>query len=169
MKYWYSLLTGLLCTCVPALAATYDWTAKPLKEVKLETVAFRGWTPEISEPLEGTLVLIPGRHGDGRGMADNARWQALATELKFAILACQFTNGDPGLYQGDDRGEVAEAINEAVEHLAKESNQAALAKGPLAFWGTSAGSNVSSRYCKHFPDRVAAFASSKGTWGRAGT
>lgn len=168
MKHWYFLLVGIFLTHGLVSAATFDWSAEALKEVKLETVAFRAWTPDIAEPLQGTLVLIPGRHGDGRGMADNSRWQALATSLKFAILACQFTNGDPGLYQGDDKGEVAKAINDAVEHLAKESNQPALAKGPLAFWGTSAGSNVSSRYCVHFPDRVAAFASSKGTWGPSG-
>jgi len=168
MRYWHCGLATLLLGCGSAAAGTFDWTAEPLRQVKIETVAFRGWVPDDSEPLRGTLVLIPGRHGDGRGMAEDARWQSLATTLRFAIIACQFTNGDTGIYQSDDRGEVAKAINAAVEHLAKESGHPELAKAPLAFWGTSAGSNVSSRYCKHYPERVAAFASSKGTWGPSG-
>jgi dienelactone hydrolase len=168
MKPWFCGLAAIVFGWGNSTAASIDWTAEPLKEVKIETVAFRGWSPDTTEPLQGTLVLIPGRHGDGRSMAGDARWQTLATNLHFAILACQFTNGDPGLYQGDDRGTVAKAINEAVEHLAKESRHPELTKAPLAFWGTSAGSNVSSRYCTHYPERVAAFASSKGTWGPSG-
>ena len=148
-----------------AFAATYDWTAEPLKDVKLETVAFRAWVPETTDPLAGVIVLIPGRHGDGRSMADDARWQQLATEVGFGILACQFTNGDAGLYQSDDKVEVAKAINEAVNEMAKVSGKPELVDAPLAFWGTSAGSNVSSKYCGFFPERVAAFGSSKGTWG----
>jgi len=132
--------------------------------VKLDTVRFRGWTQEAGK-FNGTLVLIPGRHGDGRGMAGDPKWQALTEELGFAILACQFADGDPGLYQFDTQGEVADAINEAVSRLAKESGHPELENAPLALWGTSAGSNASSRYCARYPTRVAAFASSKGTYG----
>ncbi len=116
-------------------AGIIDWTAEPLREVKIETVAFRGWVPDDSEPLRGTLGLIPGRHGDGRGMAADPRWQTLATALRFAIVACQFTNGDPDNYQGDDRGEVAKAINAAVEHLAKESGHPGAGQGSAGFLG----------------------------------
>ncbi len=168
MKFCIFGMIAVLTQCAPVSAGTTDWTAEPLRGVQIETVAFRGWVPDDSEPLRGTLVLIPGRHGDGRGMAEDTRWQTLAASLRFAILGCQFSNGDKGLYQNDDRGEVAAAINAAVEHLATESGRPELANAPLAFWGTSAGSNVSSMYCKHHPDRVAAFASSKGTWGPGG-
>ena len=146
-------------------AEVYDWSAAPLAGVKINTVAFKGWTPTRTEPLRGTLVLIPGRHQDGRGMAGEARWQGLATEVDFAIIACQFADGDPGSYQDDAQGEVARCINTAVEHLAAESKHAELAKAPLALWGVSAGSNVSERYCSQFPKRVVAFGSSTGTRG----
>jgi len=149
-------------------AQDYDWTADALPGVKINTVAFKGWIPTSQQPLRGTLVLIPGRHGDGRGMADDQHWQALATDIRFAIIGCQFTNGEPFIYQNDPQGEVARSINSAVERLAKESNHPELVKAPLAFWGTSAGSNVSARYCIHFPKRVIAFASSKGTQGPSG-
>ncbi len=161
--YCTAILTLLFCGL--ANAATYDWAAEPLKGVQINTVAFRGWTPETDKPLSGVLVLIPGRHGDGRGMADDARWQQLARDLDFAIMACQFTDGEPFPYQTDARGEVAGCINSAVEQLSELSGKAELKKAPLAFWGMSAGSNVSSRYCVFFPERVAAFASSSGTGG----
>ncbi len=146
-------------------AATFDWSAEPLAQVKINTVAFRGWVPDTADRLSGVLVLIPGRHGDGRGMADDARWQQLAAETGFAILGCQFADGEPFPYQNDERGEVSRAINTAVDELAKMSGKPELKGAPLALWGTSAGSNVSTCYCKFFPDRVVAFGSSKGTWG----
>jgi len=165
-----SFSVGLLTTifCGQADAVTHDWAADPLKEVQINTVAFRGWIPDTTKPLLGTLVLIPGRHGDGRGMADDPKWQKLATDLDFAIMACQFSNGEPFPYQNDAHGEVAKCINTAVEHLSELSGKPELKKAPLAFWGVSAGSNVSSRYCVFFPDRVAAFASSTGTCGPGG-
>lgn len=162
------LAVGMVVIAGKAVAATHEWTADPLKEVQINTVAFRGWIPDTTKPLSGTLVLIPGRHGDGRGMADDPRWQQLAGELDFAILACQFTDGDRGLYQHDANGEVAKCINTAVDHLSELSGRPELKKAPLAFWGLSAGSNVSARYCAHFPERAVAFASSTGTFGPGG-
>ena len=154
--------------CGKADAVTHDWAADPLKEVQINTVAFRGWIPETTTPLSGVLVLIPGRHGDGRKMAEDPRWQKLAGDLSFAILACQFSNGEPFPYQNDAHGEVAKCLNTAVEHLGELSGKPELKKAPLAFWGVSAGSNVSARYCVFFPERVAAFASSSGTCGPGG-
>lgn len=148
---------------------TVDLETGALPAVKLETVNYRFWIPEDDGPLNGVLVLIPGRHGDGRGMAEQASWQEVAKDVRFAILACQFTGGDPGEYQHDAGGDLCKAINAAVEKLGEENGHPELKEAPLAFWGTSAGSNVSSVYCTNFPERVAAFASSKGTWGPGGS
>lgn len=163
MKTLFALLVALFGNTL--CAQIYDWTGPALPGVQINVVAFRGWIHERTEPLRGTLVLIPGRHGDGRGMAADPRWQQLAGEIGFAVIGCQFTDGEPFLYQGDEHGEVARAINTAVEHLSVESKHPELARSSLAFWGTSAGSNVSARYCSQFPARVAAFVSSKGTCG----
>ncbi|MGA3171619.1 MAG: hypothetical protein ABSE62_11470 [Chthoniobacteraceae bacterium] len=146
-------------------AQAYDWTADPLPGVKINTVAFRGWIPAGQKPLRGTLVLVPGDLQDGRGMAADQRWQALARDIGFAVIACQFADGDPAMYQNDPDGEVAQALDAAVERLARDARHPELVNAPLAFWGTSAGSNVCGRYCTQFPLRVIAFASSKGTWG----
>jgi len=166
LSFGVALFSTVCCGTVAA--ATHDWEAAPLKEVQINTVAFRGWIPDTAKPLSGVLVLIPGRHGDGRGMADDPRWQKLAEDLDFGILACQFTNGEPFPYQNDAHGAVAKCINAAVEHLGEMGGKPELKKAPLAFWGVSAGSNVSSRYCVFFSDRVAAFASSTGTCGPGG-
>jgi pimeloyl-ACP methyl ester carboxylesterase len=168
MKPLLVTVTSILMLAGIIHAQDYDWTADALPGVKINTVAFKGWIPASQKPLRGTLVLIPGRHGDGRGMADDQNWQALGTDIGFAVIGCQFSDGEPFNYQNDPQGEVARSINLAVEHLAKESNHSELAKAPLAFWGTSAGSNVSARYCTRFPKRVIAFASSKGTQGPSG-
>lgn len=149
-------------------AQFHEWAGEPLPGVQIKTVAFKGWLPTRVEPLRGTIVLIPGRHGDGRGMAADSAWQELGTAVGFAVIGCQFTDGDPSRYQGDEQGEVAKSINAAVSKLAALGKHPELEKAPLAFWGTSAGSNVSSKYADFFPDRVAAFASSKGTWGPGG-
>ena len=88
-KICLSFVVAILATifCGKADAVTHDWAADSLKEVQINTVAFRGWIPETTKPLSGVLVLIPGRHGDGRGMADAPQWQKLAPDLDFAILA----------------------------------------------------------------------------------
>jgi len=155
----------LWITLAAAGAEIFEWKGEPLREVQINTVAFRGWVPEGAAPLRGTLLLIPGRHGDGRGMAEQKQWQDLATQTGFAIIGCQFSDGEPFLYQHDQTGEVAKAIDLAVTQLAALSKHPELENGPLAFWGTSAGSNVSARYCAQNPKRVVAFASSKGTSG----
>lgn len=162
-----SLLVSFALGLVSAGAQTtfFDWDGDPLPKVQLKTVAYRGWLPPGDTSINGVLVLIPGRHGDGRGMAGDARWQKLATDVRFAILACQFANGEPFPYQGDTDGEVSDSINKALEELAKQSSHPELEKAPLAFWGISAGSNVSARYSSRFPRRVVAFASSTGTSG----
>ena len=148
-----------------ARAQFQEWTADPLTGVQIKTVAFKGWIPTQTEPLRGTLVLIPGRHGDGRGMAADPKWQELATSIGFAVIGCQFADGEPYNYQHDPQGEVARAISAAVTHLGEASKHPELERAPLAFWGTSAGSNVSMRYATFFPTRVIAIATSKGTSG----
>lgn len=169
IKSCLCLLAGVLgVALVPAQAQFQEWTADPLPGVQLKTVAFKGWVPARPEPLRGTLVLIPGRHGDGRNMAADPKWQELGTSVGFAVMGCQFADGDPSLYQNDQQGEVARAISAAVSRLAQLANHPELDKAPLAFWGTSAGSNVATKYADFFPARMIALASSKGTWGPNG-
>lgn len=147
----------------------YEWEAGPLPAAELKTVNFRAWLPEGEGPVNGILFLIPGRHGDGRGMANDVSWQALGQEIRFAVVGCQYADGEPFPYQNDPGNSVSKSIEEAAEKLAELSGKAELAKVPFAFWGHSAGSNVSANFCNYDPDRVVAFGSSKGTGGPGGT
>ena len=118
-----------------------------------------------TEPLRETLVLIPGRLGDGRGMAADPKWQELATSVGFAVMGCQFADGDPVIYQFDESTEVAKSIAAAVTHLAQLSGHAELEKAPLALWGHSAGSNVAAKQTNFAPMRIAAMADRRGGGG----
>ena len=62
----------------------------PLKGAELDKAQFRWWAPADAKNLSGVLVLIPGRNGDGRAMANDPQWQALATSLNLGIVACFF-------------------------------------------------------------------------------
>ena len=148
-----------------ARAQFQEWTADPLPTEQIKTVAYKGWLPTRQEPLRGTIVLVPGKLGDGRGMAGDPKWQELATSVGFALLACQFTDGDGALYQFDAQNEVAKSIAAAVTHLGQLSGHPELEKGPLAFWGHSAGANIAAKHTNFAPMRVIAMAGSKGSWG----
>lgn len=166
LNRWVGLFAVMLGLCTAGARAQFqEWTAEPLSGVQIKTVAFKGWLPARPEPLRGTLVLVPGRHGDGRGMAADPKWQELAASVGFAVLACQFTGGDPSLYQFDAQNEVAKSIAAAVTKLAQLSGHPELEQAPLALWGHSAGSNVAAKHTNFAPARVIAMAGSKGSWG----
>ncbi|HWL53343.1 MAG TPA: hypothetical protein VNQ90_12980 [Chthoniobacteraceae bacterium] len=138
-------------------ATTSEWTASSVPDaLVLESARFRWWAPEGVTP-RGVLVLVPGRGGDGRGMADKAQWRTLATELQFGIVACALKNtkGEPGTYQSDPDGKTSELVDQAVnELLALNGHQ--IKDPPLAFYGTSAGANVAQNYARVHPERVVA-------------
>src|SRR5258706_16182401 len=101
-KACLGLLIGVFGFWVASARAQFqEWTADPLPAVQIKTVAYKGWVPVRTEPLRGTLILVPGKLGDGRGMAADPKWQELATSVGFAVLACQFTDGDGALHQFD--------------------------------------------------------------------
>lgn len=163
---WYLLgVLGLATGVAQAQSQLQDWTSDPLPTEQIKTVAYRGWVPARTEPLRGTLVLVPGRLSDGRGMAADPKWQELATSVGFAVLACQFADGDGAVYQYDAQNEVAKSIAAAVTHLGQLSGHPELEKAPLAFWGHSAGANIAAKHTNFAPMRVIAMAGSKGSWG----
>jgi len=145
--------------------SVYDWDAGALSEVKLSTVRYRLWIPGVALNIRGVLVLIPGTHGDGRRLADNSMWQGIATKHHLAILGCQFSEGEIAPYQDDKNFAVCRSIEKALVKLGELSGHSELSRAPLAFWGHSAGSNLSARFCRFAPRRVIAFASCKGTRG----
>lgn len=144
-----------------ASSAPTEWDAGRIPGAKLENAQFRWWAPDL-KTLRGVIVLIPGKNGDGRGLVDRPLWQTLATELQFGLVACHFSNpADASTYQSDPSGDLAKAINTAVEKLAAQNNHPELKKAPLVLWGHSAGACVGEVYTSRFPERVLAVINSK--------
>lgn len=144
---------------------TEEWDAGARPNPYLDTAIFRWWAPADAKTLRGVLVIIPGRNGDARNSVADSEWQGLATRTGFALMGCQLKQDPGGSYQGDPDGSTAKVINEAVNQLAAANGHAYLKDPPLAFWGTSAGSNTAERYSRFHPKRVVAITSIKGTWG----
>jgi len=134
--------------------AEYDAGAAP--QIGLQAAKFRWWAP-ANVKVRGVLVLVPGRGGDGRGMAGDPNWQALATKIQFGIVACFLQNpaDNPFQYQNDPNGAVSALVDKAVNAILAQ-NKVPLKDPPLAFWGHSAGGNVTQNYCSRHPDRVVA-------------
>lgn len=131
-----------------------DYDAGPVLQAGLADAKFRWWAPP-GVKLRGVLVLIPGRSGDGRGMAANPEWQALAAKAQFGIVACALINpqDNPYQYQNDPNGATTALIDSAVKTVLAQ-NKVPLQNPPLAFWGHSAGGIVSQNYCSRHPERV---------------
>jgi len=126
------------------------------KTAGLEAARFRWWAPADIQ-VRGVLMLISGRGGDGRGMADDPKWQALATQLQFGIMGCMFQNpkDDTGTYQGDPNGVVSDILNKALDVELTQNGQT-IKNPPLVFWGHSAGGNVTQQYLGRHANRVLA-------------
>ena len=169
------LLLGLLAACLlqtasaedPAVATNpTEWDAGPVKGAALDKAQFRWWSPADAKNLSGVIVLVPGRNGDGRGMAADPYWQQLATELNMGIVACYFFGEkDHFTYQNDPTGDVAKTLNEAVDTLAAQNGFPTLKKAPLVLWGHSAGACVGEIYAARHPERIIAAINLKGPRG----
>lgn len=157
----------LFCTFPTLLTGQQilEWDAGGLPEVKLQTVQYRCYLPPDATFVRGVLVLIPGTHGDGRPLVNDRGWRSLAEKHHLAVVGCRFSDGDFALYQDDKKFVTCRSIEEAVRKFAEMSQHPEMARAPLAFWGMSAGSNLSARFCRFNPRRVLCFASSKGTRG----
>ena len=153
---------GATPSSVPDLAE-YDAGSAP--QAGLLSAKFRWWAPANTK-LRGVLVLVPGRSGDGRGMAGNADWQALATKIQFGIVGCFLLNppDNTGQYQCDPNGAVSTLMDKSINAIL-EQNKVPLKNPILAFWGHSAGGNVTQNFCSRHPDRVIAAVLMRATFG----
>ena len=150
----------------PAEGVITEYEAKNIPSAAgLESASFRWWAP-ANVQVRGVLVLIPGRGGDGRGMASDKDWQTLATETGFGILACCLKNPEdnPFTYQGDPNGSISNLIDETVDAVLVENGQQ-IKNPPLAFWGHSAGANVTELYAFRHANRVIGAVLTRGTRG----
>lgn len=167
LPYAVTFATGGLFALafIPATyAATSEIDLGAQSALDLEAAQFRIWVPDDAKTLRGTLFLIPGKNGDGRGLATDANWQAWATKEGFALLACNLKDDDTEAgYQLMPA--TAPLLEKALAEAAKASQHPEIATGPLAFWGHSAGANLSRVMTGLNPKRTVAMAVTKATAG----
>lgn len=138
------------------LPTTTDYDAgAPPKAAGLVSAKFHWWSPPAM-PVRGVLVLLAGRGGDSRAMADQKQWQALATQTHFCLVGAQFVNppDNPYQFQEDQGGVISDLLNKAIAALLTQAGQK-LKDPPLAFWGHSAGGNITQQLMSRHANRVA--------------
>lgn len=149
------ILALLFALAVPLLAGRageYDWTAPDL--AKDCEVSLRLWIPDNLKTVREILVLVPGRNGDGRGMAADPEWRALAERAPCALLACKMT-GD--FYQSADTWS-GQVLLHGLRQLGAMSCHPELERASLLFFGHSAGAHFTASFLGWRPDRIAGFA-----------
>ncbi|PTX99743.1 hypothetical protein DB346_18155 [Verrucomicrobia bacterium LW23] len=141
-----------------SLAATFEITPK---DKPIETADFRCVLPDSVTKVRGVLVLVPGAFGDGRNMATERDWQALAEKHQLAIVACSMKNKEKD-WSYQTAANAGKAILSAIKEFAVLSKHPEIENAPLAFWGHSAGGQVAYNFTLAHPRRVAAFTVNKG-------
>lgn len=142
----------------------WDYDAAPHGIQGTLVARFRVWIPDASQPVRGMIVLVPGLDQDGRGAAEAGDWQALARELRFGLVACNFTSSDGGggyCYAGRGSGKL---LLNALEKFATAENRPEIAQAPLLLWGHSAGGQFNYNFACWKPERTLAFVVNEGAY-----
>ena len=149
------------------LTAEYDAGTLPAG-LGLTSAKFRWWSPAETQVV-GVLVLLEGRGGDSRPMVKQAEWQALAARTHFALMGAHLVNPPDDLYtfQGDPNGQISDLLDKAAKTLLDKTGQK-LKDPPLAFWGHSAGGNITQQYMSRHANRVAGAVLMRATGGPGG-
>jgi len=144
----------------------WDYEAKPRGIAGLQTARFRVWIPDRAKPVRGMIALVPGSNQDGRGDASAGDWQALAAELGFGLVACQFDSGSQDeigyCYAAQGSGKL---LLEALQQFSKTQNRPEVAQAPLLLWGHSAGGQFNYNFACWKPERTLAFIVNEGAGG----
>lgn len=151
---------------MPAIAQFVCAAVSLAPTAELPSPAFRLVMPS-AEPPRAILVLVPGSHSDGRGLADDPAWREWAGQHRLAIVSCFFQDppsaeeGWIEQYTRADRGS-GQALLEGISRLAEEIGRPEIASLPLALVGISAGGQFAYEFTCWRPERVLAFVAHKG-------
>jgi poly(3-hydroxybutyrate) depolymerase len=127
---------------------------------------FRLWMPQGLGKARAIAVLLTGSNGDGRPQVDDPAWQSFATRNGLALLGVRLTD------KPHDQSFIEEYVNvsqgsgqallDAIDTLARQSQHAELSMAPLLLWGMSAGGQFNYEFVAWKPERVLAFVVNKG-------
>ena len=160
------LLLTFLLICVPeawclaAVPLEYEVYAKDTDH--FDTAQFRLWIPEGHPKLSGILVLLPGSDAYALQLCDDPKWQKIASDWNFGLLAVYLTSSfDVQLSYGSNP-ESELAFIEAVNYFSHQSGHPELAESPLAIVGHSQGGQFAYHFAVRHPEHVLAFVPIKG-------
>jgi pimeloyl-ACP methyl ester carboxylesterase len=150
-----------------AQTVEYDAGMMP-KALGLESAKFRWWAPANTQ-VRGVIVLLAGRGGDSRGLVVDPAWQALAARSQFGLMGSCLVNPKDDLYtfQTDPGGAISDLLNKSVNALLAQAGQK-VKDPPLAFWGHSAGGNITQQYLSRHADRAVGAVLVRATGGPGG-
>ncbi|MDD5348677.1 MAG: hypothetical protein PHQ12_00570 [Chthoniobacteraceae bacterium] len=150
-----------LCLCAAMAAdagATFEWQAPPQGDHWAE---FRLWVPAGLARANAVISLMPGSNGDGRSMAADPEFQALA-ERTGSVLFAGFLKGTTGRGYENPKYWSGTIFLKALRELGQQAGHPEIADAPLAMWGHSAGGMFNYNFVCWKPERVAAFIVNKG-------
>lgn len=131
-----------------------------------EIASFRLWIPKGIKQIRAIVVLVPGSNRDGRPKVEDTEWQAFANLHNLAILGCYYTDKKHEQMFIEEYVNVSQgsgqALERALESLAKRSNHTEVATAPLLLWGMSAGGQFNYEFVAWKPERVLGFVVNKG-------
>jgi len=162
------LLTLLIVLSVSTISfaagVTIDETIPPGNN--FDKAEFRLWLPGDVSSVRAVVILVPGSNGDGRPMADDAKWQEFATKNRLALVGVRLTDKPHEQsfiehYVNVSQGS-GQALLTALGTFAEQSNHPELASAPLLLWGMSAGGEFNYEFVAWKPERVLAFVVNKG-------
>lgn len=147
-----------------ATADTYEITLEP--GVVYNMAAFKLWHKPDADRIRGILMLNPGSNGDGRGMVDDSFWQGFASKHDLALMGTYFTDHRHVNMMIEDYIKVGEgsgqALLDAIDQFAKDSDHQELSYAPFLLWGHSAGGELNHEIAAWMPERVIAYVVNQG-------
>ena len=115
---------------------------------------FRIWIPKNVTAVKGIIVRQHGAGGNGKGLANDAQFQALAKKHGFALMG-SFMKATKNFGQWTDpRKGSGPAFIQALEKLAVQSGHRELSQIPWILWGHSAGGHWANYMAREYPNRV---------------
>jgi len=115
---------------------------------------FRVWIPNNVTTIKGIIVRQHGAGGNGKSLANDAQFQALAKEHGYALMG-SFMKATKNFGQWTNpRKGSGPAFIQALEKLAIKSGHRELEEVPWILWGHSAGGHWANYMAREYPGRV---------------
>jgi len=145
--FFRSALLALTIATVCSAQTTQNFDVSIPSGRNFDRADFRLWMPQGLDKARAVAVLLTGSNGDGRPQVDDPVWQSFATRNGLALLGVRLTD------KPHDQSFIEEYVNvsqgsgqallDAIDTLAKQSQHAELSTASLLFWGCrQAGSSI---------------------------